>query len=240
MKGHITTILAEARLGAIMNDQTLPAGWTKALHDRMLQPIMADRYGHQGSDIPAPHALVDRLADVGPDSTVTGTIEAVDDRGRPVLVAFRRSGATNWTTSVAVPIAALNAPMIAALRRMAGPAAFLLLAGGLAAFFTARQVEKPLRTLSDLASYATTRVSELSGQLLALQEEERQRIARELHDSTAQHLVAAHLGLAKGRANGRCNRRVARGLRTDRRATRRSTEGIADIHVSAAPAEPGK
>ncbi len=197
MKGHITTILAEARLGAIMNDQTLPAGWTKALHDRMLQPIMADRYGHQGSDIPAPHALVDRLADVGPDSTVTGTIEAVDDRGRPVLVAFRRSGATNWTTSVAVPIAALNAPMIAALRRMAGPAAFLLLAGGLAAFFTARQVEKPLRTLSDLASYATTRVSELSDQLLALQEEERQRIARELHDSTAQHLVAAHLGLER-------------------------------------------
>ena len=121
----------------------------------------------------------------------------MDDRGRPVLVAFRRSGATNWTTSVAVPIAALNAPMTAALWRMAGPAAFLLLAGGLAAFFTARQVEKPLRTLSDLASYATTRVSELSGQLLALQEEERQRIARELHDSTAQHLVAAHLGLER-------------------------------------------
>ena len=87
--------------------------------------------------------------------------------------------------------------MIAALRRMAGPAAFLLLAGGLAAFFTARQVEKPLRTLSDLASYATTRVSELSDQLLALQEEERQRIARELHDFTAQHLVAAHLGLER-------------------------------------------
>jgi two-component system, NarL family, sensor kinase len=37
---------------------------------------------------------------------------------------------------------------------------------------------------------------ELSGQLLALQEEERQRIARELHDSTAQHLVAASLGLS--------------------------------------------
>jgi signal transduction histidine kinase len=31
--------------------------------------------------------------------------------------------------------------------------------------------------------------------LLTLQEEERQRIARELHDSTAQHLVAANLGL---------------------------------------------
>jgi signal transduction histidine kinase len=79
---------------------------------------------------------------------------------------------------------------------MAGPAALLLLAGGLAAWFTARQVEQPLQVLSDQVIGATRQVSELSGQLLALQEEERQRIARELHDSTAQHLVAANLGLA--------------------------------------------
>ena len=67
---------------------------------------------------------------------------------------------------------------------------------GLAAWFTARQVEQPLRALSDQVTGAKNQVSELSGQLLALQEEERQRIARELHDSTAQHLVAANLGLA--------------------------------------------
>jgi two-component system, NarL family, sensor kinase len=75
-------------------------------------------------------------------------------------------------------------------------AAFLLLAGGLATLFTARQVEQPLRSLSDQVTGANRKVRELSGQLLALQEEERQRIARELHDSTAQHLVAAHLGLS--------------------------------------------
>jgi signal transduction histidine kinase len=79
---------------------------------------------------------------------------------------------------------------------MAGPASLLLLAGGLAALFTARQVEQPLRALSDLVVGANNQVNELSGQLLALQEEERHRIARELHDSTAQHLVAANLGLA--------------------------------------------
>jgi PAS domain S-box-containing protein len=38
-------------------------------------------------------------------------------------------------------------------------------------------------------------LSELSGRLSALREEERQRIAQELHDSTAQHLVAATLNL---------------------------------------------
>jgi two-component system, NarL family, sensor kinase len=40
-------------------------------------------------------------------------------------------------------------------------------------------------------------VDELSGRLLHLQEEERQRIAEELHDSTAQHLVAVGLHLMR-------------------------------------------
>lgn len=196
MGGHLTIILTEARLGTILDDQMIPTAWVKGLYDRKLQPIVADRDGHKGSDLPAPAALATRLADAGPDSTITGTVEATDDRGVPVLVAFRRSGATNWTSVVTVPLAELNAPVAAALWRMAGPASLLLLAGGIAAWFTARQVEQPLRTLSDQVTGANKKVSELSGQLLALQEEERQRIARELHDSTAQHLVAANLGLS--------------------------------------------
>jgi PAS domain S-box-containing protein len=43
-------------------------------------------------------------------------------------------------------------------------------------------------------------VSELSGRISSLREEERQRIAQELHDSTAQHLVAATLNLMTLRA----------------------------------------
>ena len=41
---------------------------------------------------------------------------------------------------------------------------------------------------------------ELSERLVSLQEEERQRIAQQLHDSTAQHLVAADLNLMSLRA----------------------------------------
>jgi signal transduction histidine kinase len=43
-------------------------------------------------------------------------------------------------------------------------------------------------------------LSDVSGRLYALREEERQRIAQELHDSTAQHLVAATLNLMTLRA----------------------------------------
>jgi signal transduction histidine kinase len=44
-------------------------------------------------------------------------------------------------------------------------------------------------------------MKELSERLVTLQEDERQRITEELHDSTAQHLVAANLNLMKLRSN---------------------------------------
>lgn len=48
-------------------------------------------------------------------------------------------------------------------------------------------------------------LNDLSGRLYALREEERQRIAQELHDSTAQHLVAATLNLMTLRAKSLSN-----------------------------------
>jgi signal transduction histidine kinase len=195
MKGFITTVLSQDRLGVILDEPVLPTGWTRGLYDRKLQPIVTEEAGTT-AQVPAPNALKARLASDNPDETADSFIEDVDARGTPVLLAYRRSGATNWTTTVAVPLAVVNAPIMGVLWQMAGPAALLLLAGGLAALFTARQVERPLRALSDQVTGAKKQVSELSGQLLALQEDERQRIARELHDSTAQHLVAANLGLA--------------------------------------------
>jgi signal transduction histidine kinase len=197
MKYFLTTILSGARLNKILDDPNVPADWTKAVYDRSYQPIVTVGSGQRTPEIPAPAALRARLADAGPNNTMDGLVEGVDERGIPVLLAYRRSGATNWTTAVAVPLAAVNAPITGVLWQMAGPAAFLLLAGGLAALFTARQVERPLRTLSHQVTKAEGEVTELSAQLLALQEEERQRIARELHDSTAQSLVAASLGLGR-------------------------------------------
>jgi two-component system NarL family sensor kinase len=197
MKGFITTVLSQDRLGAILAEPKLPGGWTRGLYDRKFQPIVTERQAETAPQVPAPDAFRASLAAGDQDETTDGFIEDFDERGIPVLIAYRRSGATNWTTAVTVPLALVNAPITGVLWQIAGPAAFLLLIGGLAALFTARQVEHPLRSLSNLVSKAEGEISELSGQLLALQEEERQRIARELHDSTAQRLVAAGLGLGR-------------------------------------------
>ena len=157
MKGYITTILSQDRLGTILDGQDVPEGSTRGLYDRRLQPIVTTRGGETSSRIPMPGALAARLAAVNGNGTADGFIEDVDERGIPVLVAYRSSATTNWTTVVAVPLAHVNAPVTGVLRQMAGMAAFLLLAGGLAAWFTARQVERPLRTLSDQVTGAKNR-----------------------------------------------------------------------------------
>jgi signal transduction histidine kinase len=197
MTGFLTTILSQDHLGVILRDQKLPEEWTGGLYDRRFQPIVSERGSETTSLISMPDALRKHLANGSQNDTAEGFLEGVDERGIPVLVAYRSSGSTNWITTVAVPLSTVNAPVESVLWQMAGPAGLLLLASSLAALLTARQVEQPLKALSHLVTAAKGEVTELSTQLLALQEDERQRIARELHDSTAQRIVAANLGLLR-------------------------------------------
>jgi len=53
-----------------------------------------------------------------------------------------------------------------------------------------------LELLEETVSYRTKQLSELSGRLLRLQDEERRRLAREFHDSTAQKVVAIGINVA--------------------------------------------
>jgi len=197
MKGFITTILSQDSLAAMLRHHPVSEGWVKGLYDRKLQPIVTMKDGETSSQIPIPRHSGTSLPAENPNETIEGVTVGADERGVPVLIAYRTSGATNWTTVVSVPLALVNAPITNILWQMAGPVGLLLVGGGLAALLTARQVERPLRTLSSLVTEARGEIVQLSEQLLTLQEEERQLIARELHDSTAQHLVATNLGLMR-------------------------------------------
>lgn len=204
MTHFLTTILSGDRLRSILNDQEIPANWMKGLYDRQLQPVVTAIGQRNGADISAPPGLAARIGNLPANSPREGSYNDQNADGLPVLVAYRHSDATNWTTVVEVPLASVVEPLNSALWQIGWLALFLLLMGGPATLFIARRMEPPLNALEGMVTSSVKQINELSAQLLALQEEERQRIARELHDSTAQHLVAASLGLMNLR-NGSSN-----------------------------------
>jgi signal transduction histidine kinase len=60
---------------------------------------------------------------------------------------------------------------------------------------TLREIERHLQSIVDERKLAEQELLEFSGRLLSAQDEERLRLARELHDSTAQTLTALSLNL---------------------------------------------
>jgi signal transduction histidine kinase len=201
MSHFLTTILSEERLRAVLDGQAVPADWAKGLYDRDMQPIVAAAAERSGAPIRAPPGLADRILAQPPHTAFEGQYRDVNAAGAPVLVAYRHSDTTNWTAVIEVPIASLDAPFDAASWKMGWLAVFFLAIGGSAVVFMTRSVEQPLEALSRVITSSSEQISDLSSQLLALQEDERRRIARELHDSTAQLLVAANLGISHINSN---------------------------------------
>ena len=68
MKGFITTILSRGPPRAILGGQDDPAGSTRGLYDRKLQPIVTDQEGRRRRrEIPVPDALA-RASPAGRES----------------------------------------------------------------------------------------------------------------------------------------------------------------------------
>jgi signal transduction histidine kinase len=196
MTHFMQTILSENRLNTILASHALPAGWMAGLFDRDFNSIATVRDARHNPEVKSVETSR-RLAEAHQRGAASGTFESVDERGTPVLVAYSRSPATDWTARVEIPLALLNAPIRRVLWDVALPCALLFFLGGIGALMTTREVEEPLAAMRSEVFLAQTSLNELSARLLAVQEDERQRIARELHDSTAQHLVAANLELMR-------------------------------------------
>ena len=196
MSHILTSIVSEKRLASILETQAIPADWMKGLYDQKLQPIVTAIGQRGGFSIAAPPGLAARLGKPSGDVPVEGMYPDSNADNQPVLVAYRYSATTNWTTILEVPLTSVNQPVTSAMWQIGWLGLVPVITAGLGAFLTARRMEKPLDALEGIVSSSTKQIGELSAQLLVLQEEERQRIARELHDSTAQHLVAVSIGLS--------------------------------------------
>lgn len=192
MKYFITTILSSKRLDAILDSPNMPPGWMAGVFDSKFDPIATVRGRIHSLDVKAAETTR-QLIDEKQRGARSGYFQSIDERGIPVLVAYQRSESTEWTTRVEVPLTMLDAPVKQVLWKLVLPCALPFIVGGAGAMALNREVEQPLHALF----LAELSVSELSARLLAVQEDERQRIARELHDSTTQHLIAANLLLMR-------------------------------------------
>jgi signal transduction histidine kinase len=195
MTHFLTTIVSDLRLRQIMTELGLLDVTNTGAFDRDLQPLFALAPGSLLSHQTVLHALKDRLAGAARGRASESFLDGHDERGNAVVIGLSRSATTDWTSVAVTPAARINAPLRSAVLQIAGAFIFLLIIGGMVAHFMSRQVEKPIHALTNSVTAARQELGELSEHLLVLQEEERRRIARELHDSTAQHLVAGALGL---------------------------------------------
>lgn len=191
----LTTVLSDQRFASIIKQQRNPSNLAGAIYDQNNNGIVSVR----GEDVvvalqmsePVSAALSATPASVA----MTGLIYADDLAGVPSLVAFNRSEVTHWTVTTSMPRATLDGPLFETLSFLAIAALALLVAGGGALLYLRREIETPIDLLETSVTEAGEAVERLTGRLLQVQEDEHQRIARELHDSTAQHLVGALLGM---------------------------------------------
>ena len=195
MTHFLTTIVSDLRLRQIMTELGVHDVTHTGAFDRDGQALFSLASGSLLSHEAVLQTVRDSLAGAVRGRALESLLEGADERGNAVLIGLSRSATTDWTSVMVTPAAAISAPLRSAVLQIAAAFIFLLVIGGLVARFMSRQVEKPIHALTNSVTAARQELGELSEHLLVLQEEERRRIARELHDSTAQHLVAGTLGL---------------------------------------------
>jgi len=197
MNGILTTAIPEKSLKKILDGLSTDPSRTQLVLDRKLQTIIRSGGSYEAAEPPPSKALRTRLGGVESGHNAEGFLEDTDLQGTRLLLAYRHSGLTDWTTVSEVPKAILDAPTYRVFEEIGLTALALVILGGAAAIFLARQFEAPLRALTNSVSETQRALRDVSGELLSTQDEERGRIARELHDSTAQHLVAASINLVR-------------------------------------------
>jgi signal transduction histidine kinase len=206
----VTTVIPETRLQALVKTQEVPADWKVFVLDRYGRALVGEQAEVNPQAPPREHWLTPHV----PPNTLRGSLEATDSMGAKYFAAFERAPNSGWTAAVTIPWSAVNAPQRRALERLAFGGVGLLIVGVVVGLVLASVWERPIIRLSERAAHTTARlrhaesqydatrrqVDNLTDRLMSIQEDERQRIAAELHDSTSQHLAAASINLMRMKA----------------------------------------
>src|SRR5277367_5852236 len=169
MNGFMTTAIPAKRLMKILNRLPTDPSRTQLVLDRKLQTIIRSGGSYDSAELP-PSAARRSLAAVESGHYAEGFLDDTDTQGTRILLAYRRSGLTDWTTITEVPESVLDAPTHRVVKELGLSALALVVLGGVAAMFLTRQFETPLQALSRSVNEAQIALRDVSGQLLFTQE----------------------------------------------------------------------
>ena len=151
----IDTVLSDRRFARVVEDHPLLPGWRGTLVDKYSATIAHARMAERPAGPGVPEAWTGRLR--GPEAQ--GTFFG-DRDGAPVLAAFARSPASDWTAVVEVPWTGEAAPVRRTVRLLAAGGAALAVAAVAVALLAARGADRPIQALRTFAAQALVRQRE--------------------------------------------------------------------------------
>ena len=129
-----------ALLNRFLREQWLPHGWSGVVLDRQNRILagtgsLERRVGTRAEGMPARPELAESWR------------RGVDVTGRRSYLAYSRAPVSGWTVAVAVPVRALDSPLLWSLLSVAGGGLLLLGAGVMLAIVVGRRTAEPINTL---------------------------------------------------------------------------------------------
>jgi PAS domain S-box-containing protein len=185
----LSAIVPASVVAQRLAEAPLPPGWIAAVFDGNHVLVARSQAGERFLGATAGPALRQAVADRS-----EGRIEAPNLEGVETVTAFRRSLRSNWTVTIDVPAAVLEAPARASILAMAAGGLGVVAIGLLLGALVGRRVARPLRALARGAAalrrgepfvFGGSIVSEAEtvGQALMVAADARARVEAELRES---------------------------------------------------------
>lgn len=187
LKYILTTAILGDRFAQLMRhaEQPLPGGRI-VLFDAMGQELTG--YPDTGTV-----SAIPRLIEAG--KSASRGLVTDSDVEPAVVTGYDRSVLTGWTVTVSAGRKWIDEPLVHARNLLMAISAAVLAVAGLVIMILRNRVSRPLQEMATQLQDAKREAVELSNTLISARTQEHRRIAQELHDTTAQKLVAADLYL---------------------------------------------
>lgn len=193
MRYFLTTALSDERFQSIIAAQRAPVRISQGVYDGAYAGIVMVGDGTAWRAPIMPPALRSALQSSKPRPPISGIIKDASEPGKSALIAYYRSPLTNWISTASIKEAELNAALYDVSRNLLIAGVLLALLG----FYLVRHMKHEVGSLEDTVVDVQNEVVELTFHLMQSKEDEQQRIAQELHDTTVQHLANAAIGLGR-------------------------------------------